>query len=85
MPDGKPVSSGVFDYVKWLMDGRLSDMEKETLQGKSPLTVGSMCSGMGTEDIGLRALQRAMVACGHDGFEVVSTFKAESDPRKADI
>jgi site-specific DNA-cytosine methylase len=85
MPDGKPVSSGVFDYVKWLMDGRLSDMEKETLHCKFPLTVGSMCSGMGTEDIGLRALQRAMVACGHDGFEVISTFKAESDPRKADF
>ena len=78
-----PTRSGVFSYVNWIVEHRLSPLDRETLRGKSPLTVGSMCSGMGTEDIGLRALQSAMLTCGHDGFEVQSTFKAEKDPRKA--
>ena len=81
----RPVSSGVFSYVSWLVQHRLSAQERERLHGKSPLTVGSMCSGMGTEDFGLRALHSAMLTCGQDGFEVVSTFKAESDPRKAEF
>ena len=84
-PQCRPVSSGVFNYVSWLVHHRLSGPERERLRGKSPLTVGSMCSGMGTEDIGLRALHSAMLTCGQDGFEVVSTFKAENDPRKAEF
>ena len=80
-----PVSSGVFDYISWVVSDRLSLVDRETLHGKCPIRVGSMCSGMGTEDIGLRAIERAMLTCGHVGFQMVSSFKAESDPRKVDF
>ena len=85
MARGEPTTSGVFDYVEWVINNCLSLHEREALCSKCPISVGSMCSGMGTEDIALRAIERAMMTCGQDGFQTVSTFKAESDPRKAEF
>ena len=82
---GGPATSGVFDYVEWVVRDHLSSLERQTLCSKCPITVGSMCSGMGTEDIALRAIERALLTSGQDGFQTTSTFKAESDPRKAEF
>ncbi len=77
-----PVSSGVFDYTRWCVEIGLDATERTKLASKSPITHGSFCSGMGTEDIALHGIRTAMleVACLH--MQVTATFKAESDPKK---
>ena len=80
----QPKSSGVFDYLQWVVTDVLKHDELEVLQAKAAkatITVGSMCAGMGTEEIvfeGLRrSLQEHKVSLQHR-----SVFKAEKDPAK---
>lgn len=80
--DNKPVSSGCFDFVTWLVSERLAHTELATLSHKSPLRLGSMCSGMATEELALAALHDALLVSGLPAQPHVSVFKAERDPRK---
>lgn len=79
-----PKTSGVFDFIQWIVDKRLSDSQRETLNTKltcSELKTGSMCAGMGTEEIVLKGLSLAL---GPHGIHIKhkSVFKAELDPAK---
>ncbi len=80
-----PVSSGVFDYARWCLEVVLTPAERAELASKAPITHGSFCAGMGTEDIALCAVRTALLELGGLAVEVTATFKAESDPHKLDF
>jgi site-specific DNA-cytosine methylase len=80
--DSVPISSGVFDYVEWVINNRMRDGERNVLLRHSPVSIGSMCSGMGTEDLACHAIVNAMLRAGQYGFKTESIYKAESDVRK---
>ena len=82
-----PLSSGVFDYVDWAVVHVLADAEKQSLRryhngSIEQISIGSMCAGMATEDIALRAIANAVLQ--HDGLNLSIThaFKAESAAEK---
>ncbi len=77
-----PVSSGVFDYTRWCLEIGLTPAERADLASKAPITHGSFCAGMATEDIALHGVSTAMLELGGPDMQVTATFKAESDPRK---
>ena len=82
-----PKTSGVFDFIQWMVDIRLSDSERDTLKTKlanSDLKTGSMCAGMGTEEIVLKGLSLALGPYGVH-FTHKSVFKAELDPAKLEF
>jgi site-specific DNA-cytosine methylase len=83
--DSVPVSSGVFDYIEWAVNEVLSDDERNELGKRSPISIGSMCSGMGTEDLACRAIVNAMLRAGQENFKTESIYKAESDVRKIEF
>jgi site-specific DNA-cytosine methylase len=78
----QPKSSGLFDYVSWAVNTVLTEAERDALTSLSPVPVGSMCSGMATEDMACRAIGAAMLEGGKGTFRAHSTFKAESDAQK---
>ena len=82
-----PATSGVMDFVEWVVKCVLADADRKALMTKfeGPVVVGSMCSGMGTEDIAMHAISAALLCCGQSSFKFVDSFKAESDKRKADF
>jgi site-specific DNA-cytosine methylase len=80
--DAMPKSSGLFDYVSWAVNTVLTEAERDALNTVSPVHVGSMCSGMGTEDMACRAIEQAMLEAGKKEFSTHSAFKAESDAQK---
>jgi site-specific DNA-cytosine methylase len=80
-----PVSSGVFDYMEWAVNHVLTDAEKDSVCRKAPLSIGSMCSGMGTEDLACRAIENAMLRAGRVSFKTHSAYKAESNDDKIDF
>jgi site-specific DNA-cytosine methylase len=80
--DSVPATSGVFDYIQWVVDKILTDDERNALCKHSPISIGSMCSGMGTEDLVCRAIENAMLQAGRDSFKTQSIYKAESDDKK---
>ena len=80
--DSKPVSSGCFDFITWVVSERLESAELDKLCKKFPLRVGSMCSGMATEELALAALHHALSVKGLPAKSHISVFKAETDPRK---
>jgi site-specific DNA-cytosine methylase len=77
-----PKSSGLFDYVSWAVNTVLTEAERDALNSVSPVHVGSMCSGMATEDMACRAIEAAMCEGGKGAFKTHSVFKAESEPKK---
>jgi site-specific DNA-cytosine methylase len=77
-----PKSSGLLDYVSWAVNTVLTEAERDALTVLSPVPVGSMCSGMGTEDMACQAIEAAMLEAGKGKFSAHSAFKAESDPHK---
>jgi site-specific DNA-cytosine methylase len=82
-----PKTSGVFDFIQWMVDTCLSDAERETLKTKltsSELKTGSMCAGMGTEEIVLKGLSLALGPY-EVHFKHESVFKAEMDPAKLEF
>jgi site-specific DNA-cytosine methylase len=83
--DSGPVSSGVFDYIEWVVMDVLTDGERDALCKHSPISIGSMCSGMGTEDFACRAIVDAMLRAGREHFETESVYKAECDERKIEF
>lgn len=78
----QPESSGCFDFVTWLATERLSHAELDTISRKFPLRLGSMCSGMATEELALAAIHDALVVKDFFVQPHVSAFKAECDPQK---
>jgi site-specific DNA-cytosine methylase len=80
-----PRSSGLYDYVSWAVNTVLTEAERHALKTTSPVHVGSMCSGMATEDMACRAIEAAMCEGGKGPFKTHSVFKAESDPKKIDF
>jgi site-specific DNA-cytosine methylase len=81
-PKTMPKSSGLFDYVSWAVNTVLTEAERDALNAVSPVHVGSMCSGMGTDDMACRAIEGAMLEAGKGAFSTHSAFKAESTPSK---
>ena len=82
-----PKTSGVFHYLQWVVTNVLTHDELEVLKAKvttATISVGSMCAGMGTEEIvfeGLRrSLQEHSIRLRHR-----SVFKAERDVAKMDL
>jgi len=58
-----PASSSVSDYARWVVECVLTDAERVSvfqLSDAQVLRVGSMCSGMGTEEIVLQSLADAI-------------------------
>lgn len=79
-----PTSSGLFHYVRWVVADVLTQDEREALKAKASkatITVGSMCAGMGTEEIVLEGLTRALQEHGAL-LKHKSIFKAEKDSAK---
>lgn len=77
----RPKSSGVFDYVAWAVEHVLSQQERLAIAGASPITVGSMCAGMGTEEIALFAIEQELLK--HTCILSSETvFRAERDLAK---
>ena len=83
--DSCPKTSGVMDFMDWAVAAILSDADRAALiaKFKSPVSVGSMCSGMATEDLAMHAIQSALRKCSGHSFLSTSTFKTESAPKKA--
>ncbi len=77
-----PKSSGLFDYVSWAVNTVLTEAERDVLTVLSPVPVGSMCSGMGTEDMACQAIEAAMLEAGKGKFSAHTAFQAECDPQK---
>ena len=79
-PAGKhwPDNSGVFAYTRWA-GNRLSEDEFQHLvkQAEHPLMVGSLCSGMGTEVLALKAVQQLSTK-----LSFTLAFVCEKDERK---
>ena len=80
--DSLPNSSGLLDYVSWAVNNVLSETERDALSSVSPVCVGSMCTGMGTEDMACRAIEIAMLEAGKGAFRARSAYQAESDADK---
>jgi len=81
---GTPASSSISNYARWVMDCVLTDGERNRvfqLSDAEVLRVGSMCSGMGTEEIVLQALADAF-SLHHHQLRWQSVFKAEKDKKK---
>ncbi len=80
-----PSTSGVMDFIEWAISTVLSSDDRRALAHKfsEPVQVGSMCSGMGTEDIAMHAIKVGLALSGLQRFSYVSSFKAESDAKKA--
>ena len=79
-----PKSSGVFDYLQWVVTDVLKHDELEVLKAKAAkatITVGSMCAGMGTEEIVFEGLRRSLQQHGIS-LQHHSVFKAEKDKAK---
>ena len=76
-----PLSSGVFDYMSWVVQHVLTPAEKDSLQPKAATTIaiGSMCAGMATEDIALRGIANAMLQHENLNLHITHAFKAEAD------
>jgi len=83
--ESSPASSGCSEYVMWIVSERLSASTLDTLCRKSPLRLGSMCSGMATEELALAALHEALLARSLPSLPHVSVFKRESDPKKVNF
>ena len=88
----RPLTSGVFNYVDWAVGHVLTLSQRDAIarQGdpsRSPasVSVGSMCTGMGTEEVALDAIVEALLKHGGRKLETVSHFKAEADPVKLDF
>ena len=88
----RPLTSGVFNYVDWAVGNVLTLSQRDAIarQGdpsRSPasVSVGSMCAGMGTEEVALDAIVEALLKHGGRKLETVSHFKAEADPVKLDF
>ena len=82
VPTTRPKTSGVFDYLRWVLSDALTPEELDLVKAKAAkqtLSVGSMCAGMGTEEIVLRGLDRALQE-HHTRLRYRSAFKAEKDP-----
>jgi site-specific DNA-cytosine methylase len=77
-----PKSSGLHDYVSWAVNTVLTEAERHALNSISPVHVGSMCTGMATDDMAGRAIEAAMLEGGKGAFKMHSVFKAESDAQK---
>jgi site-specific DNA-cytosine methylase len=80
----KPRTSGVFDFIDWVMTWRLPKPELGKFLQKVAATVfrtGSMCAGMGTEEIVLHGLKLALARQGIE-LSHKSVFKAEMCPSK---
>ena len=77
-----PKSSGLHDYVSWAVNTVLTEAERHALNSISPVHIGSMCSGMATDDMAGRAIEAAMLEGGKGTFRMHSVFKAESDAQK---
>lgn len=80
-----PRTSGCMDFVEWVISAVLSVEDRAALatKFKTPVELGSMCSGMATEDIAMHAIQTGLALSGVSTFSYMSSFKAESDPKKA--
>ena len=53
-----PHSSGVMDFTEWVISTVLSDTDRLALASQCTLvSIGSMCSGVATEDIAMHAIQ----------------------------
>ena len=79
-----PKSSGVFDYLQWVVTDVLKHDQLEVLKAKAAkatITVGSMCAGMGTEEIVFDGLRRSLQQHGIS-LQHHSVFKAEKDKAK---
>jgi site-specific DNA-cytosine methylase len=77
-----PKSSGLHDYVSWAVNTVLTEAERHALNSISPVHIGSMCTGMATDDMAGRAIEAAMLEGGKGAFKMHSVFKAESDAQK---
>lgn len=78
-----PLTSGLFHYVQWAMQHVLQPEERQALATPKPkfITIGSMCAGMGTEEMALHAISQELLRYGHS-LETKSIFRAEKDPPK---
>ena len=76
-----PKSSSVFDYVAWAVQHILTPKERLAVSSASPIAVGSMCAGMGAEEIALHSIRRELLQFG-SVLEVEAVFRAEKDPAK---
>lgn len=80
----QPLSSGVFDYVRWAVEHVLTSEEQIRMAAPGspgPLTFGSMCAGMGTEEIALHAIKQELLRHGHV-LRTTCLFRAEKDVAK---
>jgi site-specific DNA-cytosine methylase len=79
-----PKTSGITDYMRWVVADALTEEESSTLAAKLPkmnLVLGSMCAGMGTESMVLSVFHSIM--CEREvPFKYRFAFKAEKDPEK---
>lgn len=76
-----PRSSGVFDYLDWAVSEVLTEAERGRLHMDKPIGFGSMCAGMGTEEVVLTRLSEALLRHGVR-FEAQAIFRAEKEPSK---
>ena len=82
-----PRSSSISDNARWVVDHVLTDTARGTVCQSGiaeELRVGSMCAGMGTEEIVLTALSHAVSLHGHT-LRWQSVFKAELDKKKMEF
>jgi hypothetical protein len=77
-----PATSGVGDYIEWAIDHVLTSEERKAL-GKR-ISVGSMCAGMGMEEVALHFLRQALLKHSIH-LEAEASFKAEKDKVKMEF
>ena len=70
-----PATSGVFDYVRFVVQDVLQEQERHSLLSKSPVSGGSMCTGMGTEDLAFEGIRRAL----DDQWQFARVYQCEND------
>lgn len=80
-PSTLPKSSGLFDYAAWATTHILTSEERQAMAKEKCVRVGSMCTGMATEEMVLAALHLALQEHGVP-FHHESIFKAENNGRK---
>jgi hypothetical protein len=78
-PRSVPMSSGIADYMQWAIAHVLTDAERHRLQ--KCVVMGSMCAGMGVDEVALTFLHQALIRHSVH-FKVKACFKAEKDPGK---
>jgi hypothetical protein len=78
---GAPHSSGVFSYSQWVVGQVLTADERNHLAKLPTITIGSMCAGMGAEEIALTGIANALLPY-NVGLKHQSIFKAEKDNLK---